>query len=625
MKEPWNFSAVKMEKFIQLGEKFGLEGEKLLEFVRDQEEKEREEKRREEEREEKRREEEREEKLRQLQEAKEERQRREEEEREERRRQKDEEREARRQEREIRKLQQEADLMRQKEAAEVAKREHELELARIAAMNGDGRTAERGDREDRAKAPKLPSFVDGKDDLDAYLQRFERFAETAKWKKDGWASKLSALLSGRALEVYSRLSEDAAKDYDRVKIALMKRYDLTEDGYRRKFRASKPEVDESPEQFIVRLDRYLLRWLELSNTARSFDGLKDLIVKEQFIDSCPKDLAIHLRERAPETLAKIAKIADQYLEAHGKHLFSSASRKPTVQPERDEAKNMQINPPALHCFKCNTRGHKAVNCPTQTKKCFLCGKQGHEARNCRSGGRRSGGQSKDGNPVQRGQVSASCLVQPPEVKPTDEEVKACIKDDKLLLACGKKIPLLSSACVEPLTGVRSKMPVVKGRVGEKPVDVLRDTGCSGIVVKRDLVSEDQFTGEFNVMLLIDNTARKVPIAKIDVDTPYLKGQVEAQCLPDAVYDLIIGNVPGARAADDPDPSWQVPVQEACAVTTRSQAMKAGEHIPLKVPDTKESPVVDREKLKQMQRDDESLQKFWEKDDVVVRGQAETSF
>ena len=82
------------------------------------------------------------------------------------------------------------------------------------------------------------------------------------------------------------------------------------------------------------------------------------------------------------------------------------------------------------------------------------------------------------------------------------------------------------------------MPVVKGRVGEKPVDVLRDTGCSGLVVKRDLVSEDQLTGDFNVMLLIDNTARKVPIAKIVVDTPYLKVQVEAQCLPDAVYDLI---------------------------------------------------------------------------------------
>ena len=170
------------------------------------------------------------------------------------------------------------------------------------------------------------------------------------------------------------------------------------------------------------------------------------------------------------------------MEAHGKHLFSPASRKPTVQPERDEAKNTQINPTALHCFKCNTRGHKAVNCPTLAKKCFLCGKQGHAARNCQSGGWRSGVQSKDGNPVQHGQVSTSCLVQPAEVKPTEEEVKSYIKDDQLLLACGKKILLLSSACVEPLTGVRSTMPVVEGRVGEKSVDVLRDTGCSGIVV-----------------------------------------------------------------------------------------------------------------------------------------------
>ena len=243
-----------MEKFIQLGEKFGLEGEKLLEFVREQEEKEekrrqleeeKEERRRqlEEEKEEKRRQLEKEEKRRQLEEEKEEKRRRleeekrqEEEEREERRRREDEERETRRLERELRKLEREVELVRQKEAAEAAKRVHELELARLGQGNLDDRPR---DREDRAKAHKLPSFVDGKDDLDAYLQRFERFAETAKWNKIGWASKLSALLSGRALEVYSRLSEEAAKDYDKVKIALMKRYDLTEDGYRRKFRASK--------------------------------------------------------------------------------------------------------------------------------------------------------------------------------------------------------------------------------------------------------------------------------------------------------------------------------------------------------------------------------------------------
>lgn len=46
---------------------------------------------------------------------------------------------------------------------------------------------------------------------------------------------------------------------------------------------------------------------------------------------------------------------------------------------------------------------------------------------------------------------------------------------------------------------------------------------------------------------------------------------------------------------------------------------------MKVPGTKESPVVDREKPKQMQHDDESLQKYWKRNDVVVRGQAEISF
>ena len=185
---------MEMDKLIQIGEKLGLEGEKLLVFVREQQKLE----------EERRREEEKEEKRRLLEEQKEEKHRMLEEDR----RKEDEEREARRQERELRKLELEAELLKQREAIEAAKREHELELARLGQGRNDTERAEV--REDRAKAPKLPSFVDGKDDLDAYLQRFERFATTAKWENTGWASKLSALLSGRALEVYSRLSEEAA-------------------------------------------------------------------------------------------------------------------------------------------------------------------------------------------------------------------------------------------------------------------------------------------------------------------------------------------------------------------------------------------------------------------------------
>lgn len=70
------------------------------------------------------------------------------------------------------------------------------------------------------------------------------------------------------------------------------------------------------------------------------------------------------------------------------------------------------------------------------------------------------------------------------------------------------------------------MPVVKGKIGDKTVDVLRDTGCSGIVVKKELVSEGQCKGDLNCILLIDNTVRKVPIARITVETPYLSWEVD---------------------------------------------------------------------------------------------------
>ena len=139
--------------------------------------------------------------------------------------------------------------------------------------------------------------------------------------------------------------------------------------------------------------------------------------------------------------------------------------------------------------------------------------------------------------------------------------------------------------------------------------------------QEELVSNEQFTGDFNCMLLIDNTVRKVPIARITVNTPYLSGEVEAQCLPDAIYDLIIGNVPGARPADEPDSTWQ----EACAVTTRSQAKKKDEHTPLKVPSSKENAVVDGDALIEMQQEDQTLKKYWNRNDSKIKGEGEVSF
>jgi len=116
----------------------------------------------------------------------------------------------------------------------------------------------------KTKMPKMPFFDENKDCMDAYLNRFERFADVQGWKKDSLAICLSALLRGKALDVYSRLPPEQASDYDSLKQALLKRYQLFEDGFKRKFRTAKPDIGEPPTQFITRLTSYLQRWVELA-------------------------------------------------------------------------------------------------------------------------------------------------------------------------------------------------------------------------------------------------------------------------------------------------------------------------------------------------------------------------
>ena len=181
-----------------------------------------------------------------------------------------------------------------------------------------------------AKSPKLPSFIDEKDELDSYLLRFERYAENASWEKDAWAIKLSALLTGRAMDVYTRMSDADASDYDKLKKALLTRYNYTEDGYRKRFREAIPETEETPDQFVIRLKNYLAKWLELSGSSpQNFDALVDLLVKEQFINACSEDLAMYLLERGPKDLVELTTWAQKYLIAHKEQLGKS---KATVQP-----------------------------------------------------------------------------------------------------------------------------------------------------------------------------------------------------------------------------------------------------------------------------------------------------
>jgi len=96
------------------------------------------------------------------------------------------------------------------------------------------------------KGPKMPCLDDRSDDMDSFLHRFEVHAESQGWNKGQLAVYLSALSTGKALEVYSRLPVKDAQDYEILKDALPKRFNLTEEGFKQKFKSATAEVGEAP-------------------------------------------------------------------------------------------------------------------------------------------------------------------------------------------------------------------------------------------------------------------------------------------------------------------------------------------------------------------------------------------
>ena len=83
--------------------------------------------------------------------------------------------------------------------------------------------------------------------------------------------------------------KDAA-DYEKLKEALLKNFDMTERGFRKKFRYERPEKSETFIQFGSRLRSYLDKWLKMAKIEESYEAVCD------FLYSCSGELYVHLRK-----------------------------------------------------------------------------------------------------------------------------------------------------------------------------------------------------------------------------------------------------------------------------------------------------------------------------------------
>ncbi|XP_066971747.1 uncharacterized protein [Macrobrachium rosenbergii] len=402
-------------------------------------------------------------------------------------------------------------------------REHELALAKL---NTDKCKTSPVDLESMKSIPKIPCFVDGQDEMDAYLSRFEKLAVFYKWKKEDYAYLLGTLLRGRALRIYIGLPSSVSDNYDELKLALLKVYHIDVDSYRKKFKESVVEDDESYIQLVSRMENYLSKWVELSGVNKDYDSLSDLLIRDQLLSNCPKELRVFFeREKYSKTL-ELAEAADRFMSAHG-----NLKKKTTQMLKSNES------------FESDKSKEKASD--LSHVKCHQCGKVGHIKPNCYH------------NPANFKKHSLN---------------KSCKTD---------KVQFVFETELKPQTVVTDG----QGSLFDKPVQVMLDTGASSVIINDSLIPSNVKRGKLCKVYDYLGVPQYFPKVRCYLNCKFFKGWVSAIAAPIKFTDVLLGLVPGVSA-----PGFSIPdstlhsnfqdtdtkvreVTDICMARTRAQFLK----------------------------------------------------
>lgn len=241
----------------------------------------------------------------------------------------------------------------------------------------------------------IGSLVDD-EDIDNYFAVFERIAALEKWSDNVKLVKLVPKLKGRARGAYVTLPDKDAQSYELVKKAILKRFDCTNEYYRRQFRALQKLPDQSYTEFGYKLKDLLIKWLVPSpSTLDSLDykRLLDAVALEQFYARVPMTLRVWLLDKQFTELEAVAAKADEFVAARNdafKHaampstvsyqdqnlqsrtLVRAGSNFPRQTSRRGPSAHNSVRPDNLRapdgriiCNFCQLPGHIARICPSK--------------------------------------------------------------------------------------------------------------------------------------------------------------------------------------------------------------------------------------------------------------------
>lgn len=437
---------------------------------------------------------------------------------------------------EERRMQEENNLKKQEMQLQNTLKMKELEIrqaqeSRASTSEGIFRGSGEGSSNDNSKFVKIPTFKPEIDNLDGYLLRFERICETYKIKQELWSLTLARALEGKALDVYQRMNEEDAQNYQKLKTELLKRFQLDERGYRKKFKSAKRETDETVLQYVERMKRYLMQWREMAGVEETYEGMLSLILKDQFLLTCDNETRIYLKQQGPLKLEELIKKTQYFLDSKEIDERRVTSE---VRVKFKESKQLPNKQKDFHSWK-HTNGYGNKNYKNhhvghQFKNGWnLSNKNGNYDRvNSRNREYQSNSDSSRDTNWRQSQTNhkphTMAAIGCEEIEKEEEVISYCYKQEDR----EKRETEMSSVFTDKMF------------VNNKRVQSIWDTGASCNAIRKGLELPDQYTDRRVKCTFANGTSGIYPTAIIDLRGEGIRNKVEVVVIPELVKPLIMG-------------------------------------------------------------------------------------
>ncbi len=299
-------------------------------------------------------------------------------------------------------------------------------------------------------------------------------------------------------------------DYEQVKIAVLRIYELVPEAYRQKFR-NHIKTDETYVEFVREKESMFDRWCA-SMKVTTYEELRELILLEEFKNCLPERVETYLNEQKVLKCSAAATLADEYVLTH-KSVFGTVQN--SSSSSRWDSKRSFDRAPRED--KVAENSGKFLSSPV----CFYCKKHGHIIAECQAL------KKKNSVPKPVGLLMTS--------SPQLEGLELLASQADMCEEQGY-VPFMMDGFVSLVGNANSR----------KPVRALRDTGAAQSFILEGILplSDESSIGLSVLVKGFEMGFVNVPLHEIEIESSLVTGRVVVgvrPCLPVRDVTFILGN------------------------------------------------------------------------------------